>query len=70
MKGVSVDFKKLGYFTRFNKHTKQREITVIYLEIQENAHSYKIEKAVHLLLKTSCERGIIKKEDFGRMRIY
>jgi hypothetical protein len=33
MKGVSVDFKKLGYFTRFNKSTKQREITVIYLEM-------------------------------------
>jgi len=52
LKNTKICFSKLGYFTKFNYQSKQREVSIIYIDASNDANLKKVSKAVDILIKT------------------
>ncbi len=54
-----ITFKKVKYFSKVNPKTKKSEVTLLYLEIDKDDNSKRIEKAGDLFIREMLKADII-----------
>jgi cytochrome c biogenesis factor len=69
LKYTSLTFAKLSYFTRRNYHSQKNEVSVIYLEPENDHQLEKVKKVEDRLIRRMLEVHIIKEQNLGRIHI-
>jgi hypothetical protein len=66
---TTLSFSRLKYFTRYNHEVKRKEVSVIYMDIDEDEHFSKVVLATNLLVRGLLSEGIIRQHELKRLRI-
>ena len=70
MRFTSLNFSKIGYFSRKNHKYKMNEINVIFLEPEKDKELDKLKVINDKIIRRMMEAEIVTEKDFGRMHIH